>query len=485
MSISGSLSNALSGMTAAARSAEVVSSNVANATTDGYGRRVLETSSRTVGGTGSGVQVDGIRRDIDQRALAERRLSDAQLGQAGAGADFYGRLETAIGLPEDAASLSAGFADFEAALIQAASQPESETRLSAVLQAAQTVQHRLSGASDQIQALRMEADGNIATEVALLNDRLEKIADLNGQIRRQNTAGTSSAALMDQRQALVDEISAIVPLRQVTRDGGQIALYTMTGGTLLDGNPATFSFDPAGTIVPEMSMASGALSGLRLNGQPIETMGPYSPIAGGSLAGHFTVRDELAPAAQTELDALARNLIERFQSSGVDPTLGATDAGLFTDAGAAFSGANELGLSARLQINAAVDPAQGGATWRLRDGINAVTPGQVGNATLLGNSLTALTAPATTATGSFAGTDNTAGALADGFLSLISQQRQSAEATLSFAQAKNTALVTSELEGGVDTDQEMQTLLLIEQAYAANARVVQTVSDMLDTLMGI
>jgi len=39
--------------------------------------------------------------------------------------------------------------------------------------------------------------------------------------------------------------------------------------------------------------------------------------------------------------------------------------------------------------------------------------------------------------------------------------------------------------GGVDTDAEMQSLLLIEQSYAANARVIQTVSDMLDILMQI
>ena len=39
MSISASLSSALSGLTAASRRAEVVASNVANAMTEGYGRR--------------------------------------------------------------------------------------------------------------------------------------------------------------------------------------------------------------------------------------------------------------------------------------------------------------------------------------------------------------------------------------------------------------------------------------------------------------
>jgi flagellar hook-associated protein 1 FlgK len=38
---------------------------------------------------------------------------------------------------------------------------------------------------------------------------------------------------------------------------------------------------------------------------------------------------------------------------------------------------------------------------------------------------------------------------------------------------------------GVDTDAEMQTLLLIEQSYAANAKVVETVDFLIRTLMEI
>ena len=39
MSIGGTLASALSGLSAAAKAAEVVSSNIANATTPGYARR--------------------------------------------------------------------------------------------------------------------------------------------------------------------------------------------------------------------------------------------------------------------------------------------------------------------------------------------------------------------------------------------------------------------------------------------------------------
>ena len=66
MTISGSLANSLSGLTAASRAAELVSSNVANAMTEGYGRREVVLTPRSMGdGTAAGVNVTGVRREVD------------------------------------------------------------------------------------------------------------------------------------------------------------------------------------------------------------------------------------------------------------------------------------------------------------------------------------------------------------------------------------------------------------------------------------
>jgi flagellar hook-associated protein 1 FlgK len=45
------------------------------------------------------------------------------------------------------------------------------------------------------------------------------------------------------------------------------------------------------------------------------------------------------------------------------------------------------------------------------------------------------------------------------------------------------ALTDLEAQNGIDTDQEMQQLLVIEKNYAANAKVIQAVADMIDTLI--
>jgi flagellar hook-associated protein 1 len=70
-------------------------------------------------------------------------------------------------------------------------------------------------------------------------------------------------------------------------------------------------------------------------------------------------------------------------------------------------------------------------------------------------------------------------------VSITATERLSAESEASFATARATALSERQNQMGVDTDAELQKLLLIEQAYAANARVITTVESMLDAIMSI
>ena len=157
--------------------------------------------------------------------------------------------------------------------------------------------------------------------------------------------------------------------------------------------------------------------------------------------------------------------------------------GLFTDAGAAFLPTDETGLAGRLRLNAAVDPNQGGALYRLRDGLGAVAEGPPGNGALLSALHGALagTRPLTS-TGFVAGNRSFA-ALGSDLMSDSSALRLASEAEQSFSRARLTALTDLEAQNGIDTDQEMQALLVIEKNYSANAKVIQAVSDMIDTLI--
>ncbi|WP_282181893.1 flagellar hook-associated protein FlgK [Aliiroseovarius marinus] len=485
MTLNSALYNALTGLSANARAAHVVSSNVANATTEGYGVRSLSLSSRTLGGAPSGVVIEGVNRHVDERLLGDRRLSDAALGHGSTRSGFLEGLEKAIGTPDQPGSLSGRMAQFEAALIEAAARPDSEATLNASLNAARNVVSHLKATSDHIQDARLTADQAIAQEVAQLNQGLKDVQDLNTKIQAAIVRGADPSGLMDQRQQAIDVLSSIIPIKQVPRDGGQVALISSGGAILLDGRAAELGFSPVNTIVPEMTLGSGALSGLTINGQPIDTTADRNAISGGSLAAHFQVRDDLAVTAQEQLDAFARDLVERFQDPALDATRAPGAPGLFTDAGAAFDPADEVALSSRLTLNAAVDPAQGGAIWRLRDGLGAAVPGNVGNATLLGQLVDALDTPKVTASGGFSGAARSSAGLASDLLNTVAANLSHSEAQLGFDVAQNNSLREMELAQGVDTDAEMQKLMVIEQAFAANAQVVTAADEMLQLLLGM
>ena len=484
MSISGSLSNALSGLAAASRAADVVSSNVANAMTEGFARRELDLSSRSLGGNGAGVVVNGVNRVVNAAVLADRRLADAQTGNAATLTGFYARLEGVIGESGTDGSLTSVIDDFESALIESASRPDSEAWLASVLSKAQDVAAKLNTVSKEIETIRTSADSQIGQQVERLNKSLLRVDELNAEILAQRSSGRDATALMDERQTLVDTISEIVPVREVARDHNQISLYTTGGAILLEGNAQTVGFTPSGIVTADRTLASGALSGLTLNGMAINSS-DSGVMGGGTLGALFTVRDTVAPQMQSQVDAYARDLISRFEDSGVDPTLPPGDPGLFTDNGNALDIAQETGLAGRISINALVDPAKGGALWHLRDGLGAATQGPVGNATQLTAFAEALTSTNAAPSGSFTGIARSSSGLAAEILSQVSTSRQDFEDRETYALSRSTALKELQLADGVDTDHEMQMLMQIEQSYSANARVIQTIDQLLQQLLDL
>ncbi|ABG30283.1 flagellar hook-associated protein FlgK [Roseobacter denitrificans] len=481
MSISGALSNAMTGLRAAGRTSEVISANLANAMTPGYGVRNLSLSSSQLGG----VAIDGVMRNVDPSLLADLRLADASFGNANNRTKFLNDFENLLGTPEEANSLAGRMAEFERTLITAASRPDAPERLNSVVDAARDIATLISKASDGVQQARSDADRAIQVQIDRLNTSLQSVKELNSQITRTISTGSDASALFDNRQAIVDEINAIVPVRLVPRDNGQIALYSTGGAILIDGGVAEIEFNAVNQVTPFMTLGGGTLSGLSVNGYPVRTDSARGALGGGTLGAHFEIRDELGTSAQTQLDAFARDLIERFQDPAVDASLAVGDPGIFTDAGLAFDPVNEIGLSARLSVNAAVDERQGGESWRIRDGVNALTPGDVGDARLIQALSDTLSAKRAPASGDFGAGAFSAMNLISTFTSQVGADRSRAEQTLSFASSQFDELTQQVLANGVDSDQELQRLLIVEQAYAANARMIEAADEMMQTILRI
>lgn len=484
MSITTALQTAVSGLTAASRGVQLVSNNVANAGTEGYARRELQLSSLILGNAGTGVRVAGIDRVVNGPILADLRLADVERRNGEAKLDFRTTFARLIGREGETGSLSALSTQLSSALIEAANRPDSETRLNGVAAAAKDIAALLNKAADGVQAARMQADQGIAAAVDWINAALSQARDLNVQIIRTTTSGGDPGGLLDERGRLVGQIAEWIPLHELPRTHGSVALMTPAGAMLLDSAPATIGFTATTYITADMVMG-GALSGLTLNGRASTLASGEGALGGGRLGALFDIRDGQAIEAQALLDGYALDLYQRFADPAADPSLPAGAPGLFTDVGGAFTAPDAVGLADRLRLNALVDPAQGGAVWRLRAGLHAASPGEVGDSSQLLRLLDAFEAARPASSATLGGTARSAAGRADEVTALWSGGSHLLETRLTHSAARADALRELYLQDGVDTDAEMQKLLLLEQAYGANARVISTIDDLIRQLLSI
>ena len=515
MSISSALNNALSGLTATSKLAEITSGNLANALTEGYGRQSVSLTATVLGGYGNGVAVSGVDRASSPELTSARRIADGDLAGGQAELDALVRLERSVGVAGAEDTLASRITAFEGALRQLAETPELAPRQAAAATSASDVALKMNQISTEVARVRQTADADIARQVDEVNGALAKIARLNRQIQVFAASGRDTASLIDQREQLIDRVASIIPIREQIRSGGVVELTTAQGLILVDTRAREIQFTPTPIITAPMRYdgGAGALSGLTLNGVDITPGGPGSQaIAGGALAGQFAIRDRIAPQVSDRADALAADLIGRLAAPGLDPTLAPGAPGLFTDdgaaydplslaglagrirlntavdpgAGAAYDTANLVGLAGRIQLNAAVDPGAGGDPALIRDGLGATAPGPAANGALPRALLDALTA-----TGSVTTVPGLSPALsfseaAAGLVELTALARVAAETDAAAFSSTRETLAGAEAEAiGVDTDVELQALIQIEQAYAANVQVIQTAARMLDQLMEI
>lgn len=67
----------------------------------------------------------------------------------------------------------------------------------------------------------------------------------------------------------------------------------------------------------------------------------------------------------------------------------------------------------------------------------------------------------------------------------LNSSKQTTDQNTSFASATLVDLKTRESVFGVDTDAEMQHLLSVKNAYAANAKIIQTIDEMFADILRI
>lgn len=463
MSVQLALTSALSSLRTTQQQAAMVSHNLANATTAGYVRRDLDLSAVTTAGRGAGVRVDAVARKVDELLIRDARFETSRYSGQEARASALADYALVLGQPQDEKSVSTQLSKLQQAFSRLHDMPNDDAARNAVVSQAAALAGGLNRAAEAVQTVQDDARDRLQTSVDAVNTSLQRISELNGKIATLETRGGDAGDLRDERDRLLDQVSQEIGIRTYSREDGQTVVMTRNGQTLLD-HPLAPGEQPL-TLLGDEVMANGVSLSAK----------PDSEIQSGRIMGYVQTIKQDMPRAMAQLDELAAGIVQAFQGAEADPT----QPGLFTDAGAAYGAT--AGLASRITVNDVVRTE----SWRMQSGVQAAGPLQPGDQTQIDRFLTVFTD-----TRSFAATDMpasaTLGSYATAMVSAQQGYRTGAESEMNARKISADTLETARINrDGVNIDDEMQKLLLIEQSYGASAQVVQVAGRMIDILLQI
>ncbi|MCA6102875.1 flagellar hook-associated protein FlgK [Bradyrhizobium australafricanum] len=303
---------AFSGLSATQVQISVASANISNADTKGYTAKTANQSSSVTSGVGTGVTITGISSAVDKLLLKSLVGADSDLGAADTTNSFLTELQQLYGSTSSSDSSTTGtslantIAAFESALSSLASTPSSASLQSNAVSALAAVTTQLQQTSSGIQTLRSNADQDIASSVTDINSDLQQVSDLNKQIKQQAAAGQSTADLEDQRNSALQDLASMMNVSYFTTSTGDLQVYTGSGQALVDSTAHPLSYTALPSVTASTTYSAGSssgFSGITVNGVDIT-----SQISSGKVSALITLRDQTLPAAQSQLDQLARQL---------------------------------------------------------------------------------------------------------------------------------------------------------------------------------
>ena len=314
MSLSQALSIAMSGLRANQLALSLTSSNVANSDTPGYIRKTVNQIQTSSGSIGAGVSVTGVNRELDLYLQQQIRTEQSGASYADLRSSILSSLQSIYGTPGGTGTLETAFNSLVTAVQGLSTSSDSQSARIGVLNAAQSLTQQLNSMSAGIQSLRSQAESGLNSAVNTANTAMQQIVNLNTQLQSGNTSDAAAAALKDQRDQYVDQLSQLMDIRVIDNGNNQIQVFTNSGVQLVGAEASTLSFNPQGTVTPntqwDADPTKSTLGTLTLNfpnGGSLNLIQTNS-IRSGTIAGYLELRDKTLVQAQTQLDQFAANM---------------------------------------------------------------------------------------------------------------------------------------------------------------------------------
>ncbi|TPG20554.1 flagellar hook-associated protein FlgK [Sphingomonas koreensis] len=438
-----------SGIRAYQSAISTVSENIANSGVDGYSKRTtnlseVAASSSTITrrevNAASGVVASGVSRASDPLKEADVRSAGADLARSDSAVQWLDQIQTAL----TGNNLSDRLGSFFTSATAVAADPSANAPRTTMLSAADSVAGAFTATGAALDQVAGALDATAQNAATTFNDLATALAKTNDAIGRNVPGTNGTAQLLDQRDQLLEQMSAIADVSVTTDDAGRatVKLGGTAGPTIVSGNSSGSLTYARGT--------DGAVSYAVHFGGAITT----AQISGGALAGVADGARRLADA-QNQLDQTAASFVDgvnAVQAQGRDLD-GNPGAALFS------AGADPSDISLALD-----DPR----------GIAAAAPG---GGTRDNSNLATLSALRTSG--------NFEGAVTD----MVSTNAAALASKQTIAQAQGSihdnAIAARDNVSGVSIDSEAVDLLRFQQAYSASSRVIQAARDIFQSILDI
>ncbi|WP_407151544.1 flagellar hook-associated protein FlgK [Bradyrhizobium sp. ORS 86] len=314
MGLSQALSTAMSGLRATQASLSLVSSNVANSETPGYTKKTLNQVAGTTGDYGSSVLISGVNRQLDEFLQTQLRTETSGASYADIRSTYLANLQSVYGNPDSTGTIEDTFNKLLTAIQGLSTSPDSQSARIGVVNAAQAMAQQLNATSQGIQTLRANAEAGINDSVNTANNALTQIARINVQLQAGGQTDASTAALLDQRDQYITQLSQLMDIRTVTNSQNQVTVFTNSGVQLVGTEAAQLSFNAQGTMTPNALYNSdptksnvGTISITFPHGGSYDLVSTNS-IRSGKIAAYLELRDNTLVKAQTQIDQFAASM---------------------------------------------------------------------------------------------------------------------------------------------------------------------------------
>ncbi len=440
----GSLGTATRGMNTNQLGLQTSGHNIANINTDGYSRQRVHIQAERpyymagVGSIGMGAKAKSVDRIVDSFIRTQTNDAYSKFRFFEQKSDALGQLEHFMNEPSETGIINQLSVMYDS-WVKLASNPELATSKTLVIENSNTFTDMINQMASQMKQLRGETLSNVEKSTLDLNQKVEQLAELNNQIFAIASNGTTPNDLLDTRDSLLKDIAGLADTQATFDRFGRVSELKLgdNGVTILD-------------------IENGARE------ISVETNNDVISIVVGSeeanvVAGEIGGFKEAAKEIDESLSELNK-FVEQVANAINAAYSSATGENFF----APIDDASTLKVSAALRENPS--HLQAGVTTEPGDGELARTIGRL-----------------------FSVKDTNGMTFSERYNNIVTKNGISKQQADNTAAAQLTLLnqleYKNESVSGVNINEEVSDVIRFSQAFQANARVIQTISEMLDTLI--